>query len=57
MGDQNLLSRARRVKLLVPAAFAVVSIHVVDVRQVVKLNAESLSQHDENMLYRPHLVG
>jgi hypothetical protein len=26
-------------------------------RPVVKMNAESLSQHDENMLYRPHLVG
>jgi hypothetical protein len=23
---------------------------------VVKINAEPLSQHDENMLYRPHLV-
>jgi hypothetical protein len=26
-------------------------------RQVVKTIAESLLQHDENMLYRPHLVG
>jgi hypothetical protein len=30
----------------------------VDVRRpVVKIYAESLSQHDENILYRPHLVG
>jgi hypothetical protein len=32
----------------------------VDVRQAVaskKTIAESLSQHDENMLYRPYLVG
>jgi hypothetical protein len=69
MGDQNLLSRAppcfrRHVKLLVSAAFAVVSSTPVskrvDVRQVagrIKINTESLSQHDENMLYRPHLVG
>jgi hypothetical protein len=26
-------------------------------RPVVKIIAESLSQHDENMLYRPHLAG
>jgi hypothetical protein len=31
----------------------------VDVRQAAgrKINAKSLSQHDENMLYRPYLVG
>jgi hypothetical protein len=28
-----------------------------DRRPVLKIIAESLSQHDENMLYRPHLVG
>jgi hypothetical protein len=61
MGDQNLLSRAptcfgRHVKLLVPPAFAVVSIHS-SFKEVVKIIAESLSQDDENMLYRPHLVG
>jgi hypothetical protein len=26
-------------------------------RPVVKIIAECLSQHDENMMYRPHLVG
>jgi hypothetical protein len=68
MDDHNLLSRVppcfgRHVKLLVPPAFAVVSIHcsfkegLRQARPVVKINAESLSQHDENMLYRPHLVG
>jgi hypothetical protein len=50
----------RHVKLLLPAAFAVVGIQLaVDVRPVAgrKINGESLSQHDENMLYRPYLVG
>jgi hypothetical protein len=59
MGDQNVLSRAlpgfgRHVKPLVPAAFAVVSTHssftrgLTSGRQpVVKIIAESLSQHDE----------
>jgi hypothetical protein len=65
MGDQNLLSQAppcfgTHVKPLVPAAFAVVLTPVsrrVDVKQAAgrKTIAESLSQHDENMLYRPHL--
>jgi hypothetical protein len=61
MGDQNSLSRAlpcfgRHVKLLVPAAFAASTpvSRRVDVRQAtvknIKINAESLSQHDENML-------
>jgi hypothetical protein len=62
---QNILSRAppcfgRHVKPLVPAVFADVSTPVsrtVDVRQAAgaKIIAESL-QHDENILYRPHLV-
>jgi hypothetical protein len=55
ISDQNLLSRAppcfgRHVKLLVLAAFAVVSIHsslTSDRRPVIKIFAESLSQHDE----------
>jgi hypothetical protein len=57
MADQNdlILSRAppcfrRHVKLLVPAAFAVVSIGgglTSGRRPVVKIIAESLSQHDE----------
>jgi hypothetical protein len=29
----------------------------VDVRPIVKIFAESLTHHDENMLYRTHLVG
>jgi hypothetical protein len=71
MDDQNFISRARalpcfgrHVKLLVPAAFAVVSIHSsfkdgccqLGRRPIVKIVAESLSQHDDNMLYRPHLL-
>jgi hypothetical protein len=61
-GDQNLLSQAppigRYVKLFVPAAFAVVSLvsRRVDVRPVVKIVAESLSQHDEKHAVPPHLV-
>jgi hypothetical protein len=64
MADQNLLSLAppcfrRHVKLLVPAVFAVISIHSsfkegwrqAGGRPVVKINAESLSQHDKNILY------
>jgi hypothetical protein len=58
MGDQKLLSRAppcfgRHVKLLVPAAFAVVNPLQFQggltsgKRPVVKIIAESLLQHDE----------
>jgi hypothetical protein len=54
MGDQNLLSLAppcfgRHVKPLGPVAFAIVSIHssFKECRRQVKINAESLSQHDE----------
>jgi hypothetical protein len=54
----------RHVKLLVPAAFAVVSIHSnfkeswrqAGAKPVVKTIAESLSHMMKNMLYRPHLV-
>jgi hypothetical protein len=52
MGDQNVLSRTppslgRHVKPPVSRRVDVV---------FVKIIAESLSQHDENLLYRPHLV-
>jgi hypothetical protein len=59
IGDQNLLSRARpffgrHVKLLAPAAYAVVSTHssfkealTSGKRPVVQIIAESLSQYDE----------
>jgi hypothetical protein len=66
MGDQNVLSLAppcfgRHVKLLVPVAFAVVSTHSSFKEGLRKAAGrkkvdEFLSQHDENMLYRPHLV-
>jgi hypothetical protein len=68
MGDQNLLSQAppcfgRHVKPWVSAAFATVCTHTVsrrvDVRQatVRKNYYRIISQHDENMSYRPLLVG
>jgi hypothetical protein len=67
MGDQNLLSRAppcfgRHVKPLVPATFAVVSTHsrfklTSGRRPVVKIIAESLSQHDEKHVVRTPLSG
>jgi hypothetical protein len=44
---------------LVPAAFAIASAHSSfkeGRRPIVKIIAESLSQHDKNMLYRPYLV-
>jgi hypothetical protein len=67
LGDQNLLSRAPpsegtlscwsrlHLQSLAPTPVP----RSVDVRQAAgrKINAEYLSQHDENMLYRPHLVG
>jgi hypothetical protein len=37
--------------------FAVVSTHSRFVVVKILVISESLSQHDENMLYRPHLVG
>jgi hypothetical protein len=55
--SEGTLSRWSRLQLqsLAPAPVS----RTVDVRQVavVKISAESLSQHDENMLYQPHLVG
>jgi hypothetical protein len=60
MGDQNLLSRAppcfgRHVTPLVPAAFAVVSIH--SSFKIVNIIAESLSQHDEKHVVPTPLSG
>jgi hypothetical protein len=67
MGDQNLLSRAppcveKQVKLLVPTAFAVVSIQFQGEltsgrRLVEKINAESLLQHDEKHIVPTPLRG
>jgi hypothetical protein len=69
MGDQNILSRApqcfgRHVKLLVPAAFAVVSTHSSfkeGCRQAggrsLKINAESVSQHVEKHVVPTPLSG
>jgi hypothetical protein len=62
VGDQNVLSRApprfeMHVKLLVPAAFDVVSTHCsfkeAGRLPVVKIIAESLSQHDEKHYTNP----
>jgi hypothetical protein len=69
MGDQNLLSRAspcfgRHVKPLVPVAFAIVSTQssfkaglTSGRRPVVKIIAESLSQHDEKHVVPTSLSG
>jgi hypothetical protein len=63
MGDQNLLSRAppcfeRHVKLLVPAAFAVISTYSsFQGGLVVKIIAESLLQHDEKHVVLTLLSG
>jgi hypothetical protein len=67
MGDQNVLSRTppcfgRHVKPLVPAAFAVVSIHSSfkeGWRQAAGRNncRIIITTWCKNMLYRPHLVG
>jgi hypothetical protein len=65
MGDQNLLSLAppcfgTHVKPLVPVAFAIVSTHsslTSDRRPVVKIIAESLSQHDEKHVIPTPLSG
>jgi hypothetical protein len=70
MSDQKLLSRAppcfgKHVKLLVPVAFAIVSTHSSFVqegltssrRPVVKIIAESLSQHDEKHVVPTPLSG
>jgi hypothetical protein len=68
MDDQSSLYRdppcfGRHVKPLVLAAFAVVSTPTlvsrrIDARQVAgrKKIAQSLSQQDKDMLYRPHYV-
>jgi hypothetical protein len=66
MGDQNLLSRARasegtlscwfRLYLQSLASTPVLNGLTLGRRPVGKVNPESLSL-DENMLYRPHLVG
>jgi hypothetical protein len=63
----NLLTRGppcfgRHVKPLISAAFAVLyPLHfqggLTSGRPVVKTIAESLSQHDGNMLYGPYLEG
>jgi hypothetical protein len=63
--DQNLLSRVtpcfgRHVKLLVPVAFAVVSIHFQEgltSGPVVKIIAKSLSQHGEKHVLPTPLSG
>jgi hypothetical protein len=55
--SEGSLSRWSRLHLqsLTPTRFS----RKVEVRQAAdrKIIAKSLSQHDENMLYRPHLVG
>jgi hypothetical protein len=58
--SRGLLCFGRHVKLLIPAAFAVVSIHnglTSGRRPFVKIIAESLSQHDEKHIVPTPLSG